>query len=198
MAVVFAKSCDKGLKTKKRHEQFALLVTLRVATMEAWLRGSCNPWMKWTNKVSEIQSISDSVPNAVSWTRDTIVLWSIYLAIAAVLALCRLFRNGQWRNWRHATGVIGCSVGLSYIVATMACASSAFVRNNQALVLMFVLLPALMGRKLHDQIIANFLPIVLEATIGVLEKFRGRSARSQVDGSAEQNSSGAGSDRDRD
>mgnify|MGYP001012855870 CR=1 FL=1 len=122
----------------------------------------------------------------MNWDRAAVILWATYLALAALLALCRLFRNGQWRNWRHASGVIGCSVGLSYIVAVMACASSDVVRNNQAMVLMFVLLPALMGRKLHDQIIAHFLPIVLEAAIGVLEKFRGRSKGSQVDGTQKQ------------
>lgn len=135
--------------------------------------------------MSEIQAIADHSPDGMMWTRETVLLWSIYLAIAAILALCKLFRNGQWRNSRHAAGVIGCSVGLSYIVATAACASSEFVAHNQALILMFVLLPALAGRKLHDRIIQNFLPIVLEAAIGVLEKFRGRSKGSDVDDTQE-------------
>lgn len=140
--------------------------------------------------MGNFQSISETDPSAMQWTQEQITLWLCMLAIAAFLALCRLFRNGQWRNWRHASGVIGCSVGLSYVVAVLAYAGSETVRNNQAVLLACVILPALMGRKLHDQFIAQLAQSLLGASIEFLEKFRGRSKGDQDDRSTKPPGSG--------
>jgi hypothetical protein len=83
-----------------------------------------------------------------------VYVWIAVIVMALFSGMFRVLRNGQWKGYRHATGVVGCSAIVSLFLATICHETFGFARQNPMLLIALSGAVALLGKETHERLIS--------------------------------------------
>lgn len=106
-------------------------------------------------------------------THGEVKLWLVVVLITTIASAFRCLRNGQWQDWKHTSGVVGCGAIGSWCITAFAYFASDTIKANVPLLISIAAGAALLGKDFHERVIA-----------GVLGRATGSEAKDKGDGVA--------------
>lgn len=90
-------------------------------------------------------------------TTREIQLWLVVVLITAIASAFRCLRNGQWKDWKHTAGVVGCGAIGSWCLTAFAYFASDTVKANVPLLISIAAGASLLGKDFHERLISSVL-----------------------------------------
>ena len=90
-------------------------------------------------------------------TDNEVKLWLVVAIVAAVASAFRCLRNGQWKDWKHTLGVVGCGMVGSWCITAFVYFMSDTVKANLPIVIGVAGGSALLGKDFHERFISGVL-----------------------------------------